>query len=159
MTGSGIALLSIGVVILITLLIVALVIGRVGSGAGAPAEDWVLEPEQEAPVTAMAEGAVISIPGMESMTFPAGSRTVSTRLYNPEDNPCYFEIAIVLEDGTELYRSDMVSPGQELYEIELSQALAAGEYSAVLQYSTYSLDEAHTPMNGADVPFTLYVTG
>lgn len=163
LTVSGVVLLSIGIVILITLLIITLVIGHVGltgdGGGGSDAGTRLeLEPEQQAPVTSMADTAMISIPGMESMTIPANTATVSTRLYNPEDNPCYFEISITLEDGTELYHSKLVSPGQELYEIELAQTLEAGTYSAILHYSTYSLEDGTTPMNGASVPFTLYVT-
>lgn len=148
---SGIVLLLAGAVILLFLLMLSLVF----QGNVADSGDFLLEEIQEAPVTDL-EGATISIPGMESMTIEADAETVSVRLYNPENNPCYFEISITLDDGTEIYRSNMISPGQELYEIELNEALEAGEYSAVLQYETYSLDEAHTPMNGASVPITIY---
>lgn len=150
----GASVLAVGGVVLAASLVVLMT----SPDGGQAANQWELEPEQQAPVSSMVDQSTISIPGMESMTIPADTETVSVRLYNPEENPCYFEISITLEDGTELYRSKLVSPGQELYEITLNQPLEAGEYSAVLHYSTYSMDESYTPMNGASVPFTLYVT-
>lgn len=100
---------------------------------------------------------MLSIPGFESMTIEAGQTTVGTKLYNPEDNNCYFEISIVLADtDEEIYKSKLVSPGQTLYEIDLTRALDKGVYEAVVHYSTYALED-YADMNGANVPFELVV--
>lgn len=99
----------------------------------------------------------ISIPGFEDMKIPAGKTSVSTYLYNPEDNKCYFEISILLTDtNEEIYKSKLVSPGQKLYQIELTKALEKGQYDAILHYSTFSL-ENQADLNGANVPFKLIV--
>lgn len=97
----------------------------------------------------------ISIPGKESMKIQAEEKSVSVDLYNPEDNKCYFEISILLEDGTELYKSKLVKPGQNIYKINLNKELAKGTYNATIHYSTYTMDGNYTPLNGANVPVKL----
>ena len=96
----------------------------------------------------------IAIPGYKSITVDANKTDVKVNFQNPEGNPCYFEISLLLDDGTELYKSKMVEPGKGLYDITLSKALEPGEYGATVKYSTYSL-EGLNPMNGAEVRITL----
>ena len=96
----------------------------------------------------------IAIPGYKSITVDANKKDVKVNFQNPEGNPCYFEISLLLDDGTELYKSKMVEPGKGLYDISLSEALAPGEYDAVVKYNTFSL-EGLAPMNGAEVKITL----
>jgi len=111
------------------------------------------EPEQ-----LLAESASsITIPGFESMTIEAGQTTVSTYLYNPESNTCYFEILIHLTETDEtIYASKLVAPGQELYEIELTRELEEGDYRAIVEYRAYAAG-TFTELNGANVPFDLHV--
>lgn len=97
----------------------------------------------------------ISIPGKESMTVQADTKNISVDLYNPEDNKCYFEISILLEDGTELYKSKLIKPGQHLYKIELSQAFDKGTHNITIHYNTYTMDGNYIPLNGANVPVKL----
>ncbi len=96
----------------------------------------------------------IAIPGYKSITIDANTTDVSVNLQNPEGNPCYFIISLLLDDGTKLYESKMVSPGMGLYEITLTQPLTPGEYPATIKYETYSL-EGLNPLNGAEVKITL----
>lgn len=87
----------------------------------------------------------------------AGDIIQEISLHNPAENPCYFVITIALPDGTGIYRSGMIEPGQKTSEIKLAQPLEAGTYKeAILQYSCYSVKDK-TPMNGADMKFTLEV--
>jgi hypothetical protein len=103
------------------------------------------------------ENESISIPGFESMTIPAGKTLVSANLYNPESNACYFEISIILKSTEEeIYKSKLISPGNHLYQIELSKPLQKGTYDAIVHYDTFTLD-GQTPLNGANVPFKLIV--
>ncbi|MCC8356543.1 MAG: hypothetical protein LJU34_01620 [Oscillospiraceae bacterium] len=142
-------------------------IAALGRGDAEPDVLWELEPEQESPESedeeaSDADVSYISIPGFESATIDADSETVSLYLYNPEGNECYFVISIYLyegQDGAEelIYQSKLVSPGQELYEITLERALEAGAYQAYVNYATYTMDGEYTPLNGANVPFTLTV--
>ncbi len=96
----------------------------------------------------------IAIPGYKSITVDANKTDVKVNFQNPEGNPCYFEISLLLDDGTELYKSKMVEPGKGIYDISLSKALESGEYGAMVKYSTYSLTDM-SPMNGAEVKITL----
>ena len=114
------------------------------------AVDW--EGVQSADTGGVVPG--IAIPGYKSITVDAGKTDVKVNFQNPEGNPCYFEISLLLADGTELYKSKMVEPGKGLYDITLSQPLKAGEYDAVVKYSTFSLDSL-SPMNGAEVKIIL----
>lgn len=99
----------------------------------------------------------ITIPGFKKWNIPAGETMVRSEFYNPEHNECYFVLTVALEeDGTIIYQSDYLKPGQHLYEVELQSALEAGNYEAILQYHTYSMVD-FSPMNGAAVPFALVV--
>lgn len=99
----------------------------------------------------------ISIPGFESINIQAGASRVSSPLYNPDGNACYFEITVTLDsNGEEIYKSKYLAPGQHLYEIELNRSLSVGSYDATIHYSTYSVEDL-TPLNGANVPVKLVV--
>ncbi len=120
--------------------------------------DREFEPWQEPPaVIDPGRNDSITIPGFERMTMPSGETVVPAYLYNPENNQCYFEISIILADtDDEIYQSKLVSPGQGLYEIELTQPLEQGSYDAILHYSTFALHD-YKEMNGANVPIKLIV--
>ena len=96
----------------------------------------------------------IAIPGYKSITVDADTADVMVNFQNPAENPCYFVISLLLADGTVLYQSKMIEPGKGLYEITLSEALAPGEYDAVVKYDTFSLSDLN-PMNGAEVKIKL----
>lgn len=149
----GYGMILVGIILLILLLL---------RSCGTTEEErrFEFEADQETVATEAPEmdTASISIPGFKSLTIPVNTTSVSVHLYNPETNPCYFEIVITINNGeTEIYRSKLLSPGTDLYTIALNEGLKAGEYEAVLQYNTYSMDGNFTPMNGAQVPFTLIV--
>lgn len=97
----------------------------------------------------------ISIPGKETMTVQADTKNISVDFYNPEDNQCYFEISILLDNGTEVYKSKLLKPGQHLYKIELNQAFSKGNHNITIHYNTYTADGNYTPLNGANVPVKL----
>lgn len=99
-------------------------------------------------------GDSIEIPGYKSIPIAADSTRVAVDFRNPADNPCYFVIRLTLEDGTELYRSDLIPPGKGIESITLSKPLPEGEYAAFVQYETYSIED-QTPLNGANVKIKL----
>ena len=98
--------------------------------------------------------AGIAIPGYKSITIDANQTDVKVNFQNPEGNPCYFVISLVLDDSTVLYQSKMIEPGKGLYDITLAEPLSGGEYGATVKYETFSLDDL-TPMNGAEVKIAL----
>lgn len=114
------------------------------------AVDWEgAKPRETGGVT-----AGIAIPGYKSITIDAGETDIKVNLQNPEGNPCYFVISLILEDGTELYKSKMIEPGKGLYDITINNPLDKGEYPAVVKYETFSLNELN-PLNGAEVKISL----
>lgn len=98
----------------------------------------------------------IIIPGIVRLTIDANQTDAYLNLYNPSDNECYFKISLKLDDGTVLYESGMLSPGETVGNINLSQALASGEYDAVVLYEAFDPDD-YSPLNSAEVIITLIV--
>ncbi|MBR1864787.1 MAG: hypothetical protein IJ806_11960 [Ruminococcus sp.] len=102
-------------------------------------------------------GNGIKIPGYPSITIEKDTPDVTMALLDPQGNPCYFKFEIVLtESGETVYESGYVSPGDCIYDVHLTRAIAQGDYPAVIRITTLSLD-GETPMNGADVETTLVV--
>lgn len=116
--------------------------------------------ENEADITATMEknNDSIAIPGYEGLTLKADSKKQDLRLPNPEQNTCYFQIALFLEDGTLLWQSELIKPGETSKPITLETELEEGTYpKAVLHYSCFEMNEELTPLNGAEIKVTLRV--
>lgn len=102
--------------------------------------------------------STISIPGFETLRMRAGTEVQAVRLYNPAENDCYFLITILLPDGTQIFQSDLIPPGEEIKSIHINTLLQAGTYEETqLLYACYSLDDLQA-LNGASIKFTLEVT-
>ena len=100
----------------------------------------------------------ISIPGYESITMTAGEKQQTVGLPNPAKNNCYFQISLILEDGTVLWQSDLVKPGEISDPILLNEPLEAGSYpNTTMKYDCYTMDGSMTPLNGAATKLTLRV--
>ena len=87
----------------------------------------------------------------------AGDTSLKISIGNPKENEVGFFASLELEDGTVLYESELLKPGQGLTEIPLSKTLEKGTYNAKVVYHCVSLDEAHTPLNSAESGFVLIV--
>lgn len=112
---------------------------------------WDVEIQEEAK-----QEDEILIPGYDSMVMKANTKEQKVNMGNPADNTCYFVIVIRLADGTQLYQSDYLKPGEGLEEITLERELEVGEYQAVIEYNCYSLEDKSTLNNGS-VEFQLNV--
>ena len=97
------------------------------------------------------------IPGYSTAEMNAGDKTLKISIGNPKDNNVGMFAAIKLDDGTVLYESELLKPGQGLTEVPLTQTLEKGEYNAVVAYQCVLLDEENTPLNAAESGFTLIV--
>lgn len=122
------------------------VVGKVSDG-------WDTGIEEEP----TSEGRGIQIPGYGTAVMNAGDTSLVLSIGNPKTNSCGFYATLKLEDGTELYKSELLEPGCGLTEIPLTQTLKAGEYTAIVYYQCVTLDEEHTPLNSAESEFTLIV--
>ncbi|MDO4339031.1 MAG: hypothetical protein Q4C91_13270 [Eubacteriales bacterium] len=100
----------------------------------------------------------ILVPGYSGAEMKAGDKTLNLRIGNPEENACYLQATLQLEDGTVLFESGLLEPGTGFEEIELNQTLEAGTYEAWVHYQGYSMDEEPELLNGSDSAFTLTVT-
>ena len=68
---------------------------------------WDVEIPEEMPQ----EAGKILLPGYSSMEMKAGTVEQTVSIGNPSKNNCYFVIVLKLEDGTELFTSDYLKPG------------------------------------------------
>lgn len=103
------------------------------------------------------ESPSIAIPGYEYLTLAAGTKQQDFALGNPAANTCYFLISLTLDDGTLLWSSDYIAPGENSGAVELLQALEPGTYSAVLKYSCFRMNAELSPLNGAETKLALRV--
>lgn len=122
------------------------VVGKVTDG-------WDVELE-EPPDT---EKKGIQIPGYSYAVMNAGDSSLHLSIGNPPANTCGFFATLKLEDGTVLYRSELLEPGYGLTEVPLEKSLDAGEYTAIVLYECVTLDESHTRLNAAESEFKLIV--
>ena len=99
----------------------------------------------------------ISIPGFESLELKADAKKQSIALSNPAENNCYFIISLYLEDGTLLWRSELIEPGENSKPLELEQPLEKGTYKARITYECFRMDEELSQLNGAELKLTLRV--
>lgn len=103
------------------------------------------------------EGKTICIPGIESLTFCAGTTSQSVNLQNPEINgDRLFLFRLYVEDQP-IWESGYCQAGFGYYDIEIEHPLTVGEYPAALQVRCFTPDG--TELNGARIQFTLYVEG
>lgn len=114
--------------------------------------DTDIEDEEETPKT---ENEII-IPGYTKMTMKANQKEQMVSMGNPADNTCYFVIVLKLTDGTVLFESDYLKPGEGMKQITMNQELEAGTYQAVIEYKCYSLEDK-SPLNGGSAEFELEV--
>lgn len=112
--------------------------------------------EQSEPVEKLEDS--INIPGYTMLSFKAGELNQQVTIPNPIENTCWFKVSLVLGDGTVLWTSDMVAPGETSENIVLSKPLEKGDYpDAMLKFECFA-DEAGTQaLNGADTELTISV--
>ena len=100
----------------------------------------------------------IAIPGYEVLELKANTTKQSLRMPNPPQNCCFFQISLYLEDGTLLWQSEWIEPGETSKPMVLTKTLEKGTYpNAILRYSCYRMDETLAPPNGAETKLTLWV--
>ena len=115
-------------------------------------DDW--DPGVEQPTSAKSG---TQIPGYSNAEMNAGDTSLKMSIGNPKENKVGFFASIVLDDGTVLYESELLKPGQGLTEVPLSKTLEKGTYDAKVVYQCVALDEKNTPLNSAESGFTLIV--
>lgn len=101
----------------------------------------------------------IAIPGYEGITLKADSKEQEIGFPNPAQNTCYFQITLMLADGTTLWQSELVKPGEISEPITLNEPLAAGVYpNSLLKFDCYTMDGNMRSLNGAATKMTIHVS-
>ena len=99
----------------------------------------------------------IQIPGYSKAEMEEGDTQLHLSIGNPKENNCGFYVTVRLEDGTVLYKSELLKPGYGLTEIPLEQTLNKGTYDAEVFYECVTLDEDASPLNSEISKFQLIV--
>ena len=99
----------------------------------------------------------IQIPGYSKAEMEEGDTQLHLSIGNPKENNCGFYVTVRLEDGTVLYKSELLKPGYGLTEIPLEQTLNKGTYDAEVFYECVTLDEDASQLNSAISKFQLIV--
>ena len=98
----------------------------------------------------------IAIPCWDTLVMTADSTEQEVNFYNPEKNKnCDFQLTLTLENGTELWKSQLIPNGKAIYNITLNQPLKAGTYKAVIKYDCFSRNGSQ--LNGSNLNFNLIV--
>ena len=82
-------------------------------------------------------GKTITVPGFTKIRFKAGEKYQSIFLSNPAGNDAEMEITVVMDNNT-VYQSELISPGECVNNIEISEPLKAGTYDCVVEYRFYA---------------------
>lgn len=115
------------------------------------ADNWQGDQELYKP---QSEVPMITIPGITSLVFAPDTVNQKVNFYNPEENDCLFRMTLNI-DGKEYWQSGYCAPGKGYYDIELTEPIEAGTYSAYLLVECFKEDG--TRLNGANVEFDLQV--
>ena len=99
----------------------------------------------------------IDLPGYVCFNLKADTKKQKLTIPNPPQNFCQIRISLILEDGNVIWTSELVKPGEETSPVVLNEALAKGEYGATIKYECFRMDEAMTPLNGAEANVRLKV--
>ena len=121
---------------------------------GVITDDW--DPNVE-PDPSAEQKSGTRIPGYSSAEMNAGDTSLKLSVGNPKENKVGMFAELQLEDGTVLYESPLLSPGQGLTDIPLNKTLDKGTYNAKVVYRCVLLDEKNTPLNAAESGFQLIV--
>ena len=93
-----------------------------------------------------------AIPATTGVVFESGKLEQTIDLCNPSENPCAFVISLYLGDGTRLFQTEPIYPGDAVSTVILSQELSCGHYSdAVIVYDCYSADGAMKPLTRCEL--------
>lgn len=94
----------------------------------------------------------ILIPGYRDWNMKEGTDEVYIALYNPKDNPCYFQFNVILDEtGETLFKTGLVPPGNAVTTVKLPRNFKEGIYPITLKIKTFALNDYEQPLNGGEV--------
>lgn len=144
-------------IVLAVLLIISLgvIVCLLSDGRGTGTPEYP-HPKQTPPAEKLTDS--IDLPGFGELHFKAGRTEQNLSVPNPAQNFCWFKVSLLLDDGTVLWTSDMIAPGEESGKAVLSTVLEEGEYTdAVLKYECFADEAGQNALNGAETSLTIIV--
>lgn len=96
--------------------------------------------------------ASATIPATDGIELTSGTVEQSLCMSNPDNNPCIFVISLYLGDGTLLFTTEPLYPGETSEPVLLRQSLNSGVYkNATLVYDCYSSDGNMAPLTRCEI--------
>lgn len=96
------------------------------------------------------------IPGFKTLTMTADTTEQQVYFQNPAENKVNLQLTLSLADGTQLYKSDLIQPGNAIKSIKISKKLESGNYDdAILHYDCFTAEGEKC--NSANLKFNLEV--
>lgn len=96
--------------------------------------------------------ASATIPATDGIELTSGTVEQSLCMSNPDNNPCIFVISLYLGDGTLLFTTEPLYPGETSEPVLLRQSLNSGVYkNATLVYDCYSADGNMAPLTRCEI--------
>lgn len=106
---------------------------------------------------AVGDGVEISVSA--GYVLKADSYVQNLELENYASNPCAMIITFYLADGTMLYQSPRLNPGDSVHGITMQTTLQPGTYrDALMVYEFYDLNGGSTATNRCEFPVELRVS-
>ncbi len=148
-------IMFIAILLSILALLFALIIGgNSGPKLDSSAKDYVANIERPADW----DPTKIAIPGFNEIKAKYGEGAAYVALWNPMDNPVYFEYDIIMDKtGENILKTDLIPPGKAVTKLPLKKNLKPGTYDITLKVNTYSLDDHTKSMNGGEVKTKLII--
>lgn len=96
--------------------------------------------------------ASATIPATDGLELISGTVEQSLCMSNPDNNPCIFVISLYLGDGTLLFATEPLYPGETSEPVLLRHVLNSGVYqNATLVYDCYTTDGDMTPLTRCEI--------
>lgn len=96
----------------------------------------------------------ISLPCFTAVNFSANTTHQFIDIYNPEQNNCYMNFSIYIDD-TLVWSENNVYPNHGYHEIDITHQLSKGTYDAVLKVQCFDI-KTDQELNGGLIDFKIY---
>lgn len=101
----------------------------------------------------------ILIHATTGFVFNADSLEQKVCIENPSENMYDFVVSIYLGDGTLIYHSDYIHPGDSVTSIKTERELESGVYAnSIIVYRLYSTDTSHDVISQCEFPIEIRCT-